>query len=95
MNGIQLRDEGIKRVSAGFEDWLARARFLAAMIANREGEVTSDDVWKHCPLPPMAHVNLMGAVFRDRRFKAIGWRQSQRPSAHGRAIRIYSLQAYK
>lgn len=91
--GIQLRDEGIVKVSEGHQEWLSRARFIAVKLANEHGEVTSDEIWRYCPLPNGAHPNLMGAVFRDRRFCAIGFTQSTRPSAHGRTIRIYRTRA--
>lgn len=89
--GIQLRDEGIEKVSSGHGEWLSKARFVAAQIIKCNGEVTSDEIWLYCPLPHGAHPNLMGAVFRDRRFHQVGFKQSVRPSAHGRSIRIYTL----
>ena len=91
MEGRKLRDEGIEKVSEGWAWWLEKARMIATTIANHNGEVTSDEVRMYCPIPPGAHHNLMGAVFRDRRFRAVGFVQSTRPAAHGRFIRVYSL----
>jgi hypothetical protein len=89
--GRQRRDRGIAKVSKGYDWWLDQARHVAYKIAQDTGEVTSDDVHEKCPLPSVAHHNLMGAVFKDPRFKPIGYRQSARPSAHGRVIRIYCI----
>jgi hypothetical protein len=89
--GRQRRDRGLAKVSRDYGWWLDQARTVAEEIANRRGEVNSDDVHELCPLPIGAHHNLMGAVFKDARFKPIGYIASTRPSAHGRIIRIYCL----
>lgn len=95
MNGLKegrrLRDDGIAKVSEGFDWWLNWARATAVAICREQGQVTSDEIHIHCPMPDGSHPNLMGAVFKDRRFKQAGFTQSNRPSAHGRVIRIYCL----
>lgn len=89
--GRQRRDKGLAKVSQGFGWWLEQARFLAEKIARQQGRVSSDDIREACPLPETAHHNLMGAVFKDPRFQPVGYTPSQRPSAHGRIIRIYCI----
>jgi hypothetical protein len=89
--GRARRDHGLAKVSQGFGWWLDQARFLAERIAKQKGQVSSDDIHDACPLPDGAHYNLMGAVFKDQRFKPVGYTPSQRPSAHGRIIRIYCV----
>ncbi len=86
------RDIGIAKVS-GYpnDDWITRARNFAMHYAARNGEVTSDDVQKWCPPPPDAHPNVMGAVFRGKRLKPVGFTQTKRVSGHARTIRIYEL----
>jgi hypothetical protein len=89
--GRQRRDKGLAKVSQGFDWWLEQARFLAEKIAREQGRVSSDQIHEVCPLPEEAHPNLMGAVFKDSRFEPVGYIPSQRPSAHGRIIRIYCI----
>ncbi len=89
--GRARRDKGLAKVSQGFGWWLDQARFLAERIAKQKGQVSSDDIHNALELPEGAHHNLMGAIFKDPRFKPIGYTHSSRPSAHGRIIRIYCI----
>ena len=89
--GRARRDKGLAKVSQGFGWWLEQARFAAEKIARERGRVSSDEIHESCPLPPDAHHNLMGAVFKDPRFKPVGYLPSRRPEAHGRIIRIYCV----
>jgi len=91
MNGRDLRDTGIARVSIGREEWIAKARGTAIAIAKRAGQVTINDVRKFIDLPDDFHPNVWGAVLRGDAFQAIGFCQATHASAHARVVRIYKL----
>ena len=91
MNGRDLRDAGIARVSIGREEWIAKARCTAIAIARRAGQVTINDVRKFIELPDDYHPNTWGAVLRGDAFEPIGFCQATHPSAHARVVRVYKL----
>jgi len=91
MNGRDLRDTGIARVSIGREEWIAKARGTAIAIAKRAGQVTINDVRKFIDLPDDFHPNVWGAVLRGDAFQAISFCQATHASAHARVVRIYKL----
>jgi len=91
MNGRDLRDAGIARVSIGREEWIAKARSTAVAIARRAGQVTINDVRKFIKLPDDYHPNTWGAVLRGDAFEPIGFCQATHPSAHARVVRVYKL----
>jgi hypothetical protein len=91
MNGRDLRDAGIARVSIGREEWIAKARSTAVAIAQRAGQVTINDVRKFIELPDEYHPNTWGAVLRGDAFEPIGFCQATHPSAHARVVRVYKL----
>jgi len=91
MNGRDLRDAGIARVSIGREEWIAKARSTAVAIAQRAGHVTINDVRKFIELPDNYHPNTWGAVLRGDAFEPIGFCQATHPSAHARVVRVYKL----
>jgi hypothetical protein len=91
MNGRDLRDAGIARVSIGREEWIAKARGTAIAIARRAGQVTINDVRKFIELPDDYHPNTWGAVLRGDAFEPIGFCQATHPSAHARVVRVYKL----
>jgi hypothetical protein len=91
MNGHDLRDAGIARVSIGREEWIAKARSTAVAIAQRAGQVTINDVRKFIELPDDYHPNTWGAVLRGDAFEPIGFCQATHPSAHARVVRVYKL----
>jgi len=91
MNGRDLRDAGIARVSIGREEWIAKARGTAVAIARRAGQVTINDVREFIELPDDYHPNTWGAVLRGDAFEPIGFCQATHPSAHARVVRVYKL----
>ena len=91
MNGRDLRDAGVARVSIGREEWIAKARGTAIAIARRAGQVTINDVRKFIELPDDYHPNTWGAVLRGDAFEPIGFCQATHPSAHARVVRVYKL----
>jgi len=91
--GEQLKHYHLKRLEEREGDWLQRARIMMFQLAQDRPdlEVSSDHVWQFCPPPADCHPSVMGPIFRDRRFVAVGWKASTRPSAHARVIRTYRL----
>lgn len=87
--GKRLRDAGIKKVADKNQEWLSQAKRVAKDIAAKKGAVCSDDIHEMFPPPLKAHPNIMGAVFRGLGLKVVGFKQTNRPSGHGRMIKVY------
>lgn len=87
--GLAARDIALGTHEATYADWLREAREKVYLRAKERGRVTSDDVHELTPLPSWVHHNVMGAVFRDKRLRAVGFTHTKRPSGHARTIRIY------
>lgn len=90
-SGEELKKEAMERIAGNYPEYLKEARAVAKAFARDYGSVSSDEVWARCPPPGWAHVNVMGAVFKDRDFIRLGYRPSKRPSAHARVIAYYKL----
>ena len=75
------------------KDWLEELRAWAWTTASIYGRVTSDDVRHHFKIEKgIGYENqIMGGVFRDKRFKRIGYRSSSFPGSHGRTISIWGV----
>ena len=95
MNGQELRDAGINRVSLGREDWIAKARDMAWWIAKQSGQVSINDIRGVIDLPDDYHPSTWGAVFKSKDFEAVGYCQATHPSAHARVVRVYKLKESK
>lgn len=91
MNGRELRDAGISRVSLGREDWIAKARDMAGWIAKESGQVSINDIRGVIDLPDDYHPSTWGAIFKSKDFQAVGYCQATHASAHARVVRIYKL----
>lgn len=89
----KLRDEGMERSAYGYnaQEWLVRARDMALLLAGREGEVSADKVLQFVPRPPEVSVNATGSIFKDKRFKLVGYKMSSKVSAHARRIAVWAL----
>lgn len=71
--------------------WLEGARSVARKLLNNRYQITIDDVTKEYPLPKYLHKNIIGGVFQNEMFEAIGYTKSRRLVAHGRVVRIWTL----
>lgn len=87
---IALRDQKIEQVTLNSKGWVQMAREMAIQHAIRHGTVSSDDLYGVCPIPPSISKNSMGAVFRTKKLKLVGFTQSKRIPSHARRIGIYS-----
>lgn len=83
LTGLQLRDEQLDIFEQEEAEWLEKARMQARIFCVCYGPVTSDDLWERCP---PKRPNAMGAVFKSKGWKHIGYQKSTRPQAHGRII---------
>ena len=85
----ELRDTG-KEVAAhsyGADEWLTKARLAAERIATDRREVTIDDVLRICPRPSHISANATGSVFKGKKWKCIGFAQSEQVQRHASVIR--------
>lgn len=89
--GMQRKEDALDLFELRQDLWLANARDMAAQLAREHGKVTSDDVWLALPPPRTAHPSVMGALFRDKRFKLVDFTLSKRPLANARRIGVYEL----
>lgn len=91
MTGQQLRDAGIRQVAYGREEWISKARNMAALIAQQSGTVNINDIRGVIDLPNDYHPSTWGAIFKSKDFEAVGYCQATHPSAHARVVRIYKM----
>ena len=87
-------ESALEALSKGNEDWINTACEIAARICTREGEFTTDDLWRECPPPPGVKGQIFGAVTRKlvkaKKLEPTGnYRPSVRAECHKRPIAIY------
>lgn len=89
----KARDAGIARLHENLiaDSWIAQAREFALLYAAKHGEVSADDVLKFCPRPSDVHKNSVGAIFRSKQLRLVGFKQSSKVSSHARRIGIYQV----
>ena len=90
LTGLELKEQGIASVSR--HSWVRAARAVAEAICRVRGTVTTDAVHRVMNAEPPPHPNAWGALFHDKRFAWTGqYVKSNRPEAHGREIRVWTL----
>ena len=89
--GMRLRDVGIGRVYLNNFDWVDEARKIAKELAAKNGSVSIDEVLSACPRPAQVHPNATGSVFKEKIWAKVGYKPSEKPSAHARVVGIYKL----
>jgi hypothetical protein len=87
--GLALRNAGLDSVSLHNADWVEVARKIAVRICQRDGDVDTDRIQKLWARPSYVHPNSVGAVLRPPRFRLVGYKMSERPSAHARRIGLW------
>ena len=92
---LRLRDLAIDRLEAKHCALIAIALGYAVAHARRMGSVTSVEVWRLLELDPRAPALVaqadprwMGAVFRAKMWRRVGWEAS---GSHGRPVARWSL----
>ena len=95
MNGQTLRNEGIALVEENTDDaWNAEVDSVIETLASTGVNFTSDDVWANVSFLPHNNSSMGAAFIRASKsglIKKVGWAESRRPSAHSRALRVWSL----
>lgn len=90
--GRELRDAQLDMFEQKDGSLLELCRAAAIVYARRHGFVSINEVREAVQLPPGTHPSLLGAVFRTRQFRAIGFTEALHPAAHARVVRVYALQ---
>lgn len=70
-------------------EWLEEARRTAHDLLKHRESITINDVLRQVPLPSFLHKNTIGSVF-NKEFRLVGYVKSNKPSARGRAIGIWT-----
>lgn len=95
MSGLQtgraLRDTQLAMFQLQQAEFLAECRAVAMQVARRNGQVSINDVRQAVSVPPGVHPSVLGAVFKTKQFKVVGYTQAEHPGAHARIVRVYSL----
>lgn len=89
--GQILRDAQLMLFEQRNPDFLERCRQVAIDIARSQGSVSINDVRAAIDLPAELHPSVLGAVFRGKKFTAIGYTEANHKAAHARVVRIYKL----
>ncbi len=72
--------------------FLERCRALAVLVCKQRGEVSINDIRFFMEVPSGVHPSVLGAVFRTKQFKSVGYTEAVHPQAHARVVRVYKLQ---
>lgn len=80
----------------GKADYLQDARRVAKRLLVERGNITTDDIWTHCPPPKFINSKIMGQIFRSPDFEPTGnYVKSRRATSHGRAIQQFKLRGVR
>jgi hypothetical protein len=86
-----LRDAQLALFEQRDADFLEHCRTIAADIAKERGEVSINEVRAAINLPAEVHPSVLGAVFKSKKFTAIGYTEAAHKAAHARIVRVYKL----
>jgi hypothetical protein len=93
--GQTLRDNQLGLFEVRDSEFLCRCRTLAVQICQQQGSVSINDIRSQISIPDGMHPSVLGAVFRGKQFRAVGFTEASHPQAHARIIRIYELSTKK
>lgn len=92
LEGRKRRDQGIALVADNYPDFLTHCRNIAKCHAKEHGSVSTNDIRKVIgEIPRGVNPKIMGAIFRENCWEAIGYTIAAQPQAHARPIRIFAL----
>jgi hypothetical protein len=91
MTGQMLRDTQLAFFEMRDADFLEHCRTIAADIARQRGQVSINEVRKAINIPEGVHPSVLGAVFKSKKFIAIGYTEATHKAAHARVVRVYKL----
>jgi hypothetical protein len=72
-------------------DWIDAARRAAIRIAKEQGQVSSDEVRRECPITGSVHRKAMGSLFKTKDFIWSGVKKSTTKTRKGGMIGVYTL----
>jgi len=87
--GLALRNAGLDSVGLHHASWIEVAREVAVRICRRDGDVDTDRIQEIWERPSNVHPNAVGAILQAPRFRLVGYKMSERPSAHARRIGVW------
>jgi hypothetical protein len=91
VTGRDLRDAQLALFEHRDTEFLEHCRALAVEIARTQGTVCINDIRAQLRLPAELHPSVLGAVFRSKKFTAIGFTEATHKAAHARVVRVYQL----
>ena len=89
--GQVIRDAQLNLFEQRDATFLARCRTIAADVCRQQGSVSINDVRERIQLPANLHPSVLGAVFKGKQSKMIGFTEANHPQAHARIVRVYTL----
>ena len=89
--GQILRDAQLALFEQRDAEFLEHCRRVATTIARAKGSVSINDVRAVIKIPAELHPSVLGAVFRGKKFTAIGYTEAEHKAAHARVVRVYKL----
>ena len=72
-------------------EFLERCRNLARLICRERGQVSINDIREFVTVPSGVHPSVLGAVFRTKEFRPVGYTEATHKEAHARAVRVYQM----
>jgi hypothetical protein len=89
--GRALRDAQLTLFEHRDTQFLCHCRQLAVEIARAQGTVCINDIRTQLHIPAEIHPSVLGAVFRSKKFTAVGFTEAKHKAAHARVVRVYQL----
>lgn len=91
-SGRDMRERQLDIFEQRDHQFLERCRSLAVLVCKQRGEASINDIRAIIEVPPGVHPSVLGAVFRTKQFKSVGYTEAFHPQAHARVVRVYKLQ---
>lgn len=93
--GRAMRDNQLALFQVRDAVFLDVCRAVAIEVIKVRGSVSINDVRARIFIPPEINPSVLGAVFRNKQFKAVGITEAAHPQAHARIVRVYTLNKEK
>ncbi len=93
--GRAFRDAQLDLFQVRDAVFLEHCRALAVLVAKEQGKVSINDIRARVQMPAHMHPSVLGAVFKSKKFQAIGYTEATHPQAHARVVRVYQLTSTK
>lgn len=91
IDGLNMKDEGISRVTSNAGNFVRLMREVAIRISQERGSVSTDDLrvyaYKYGMKPH--HPNAWGGIMRGKGWVVVGHKQSEWASNHARTVTVW------